>query len=264
MENITSPWRVAVGIVSCGFLLFLILPSLIAIPISFGDANQIVFPPKSFSFALFQRLFTEAGWRAAAWLSLRVAVWSTCLSLCLGIPAAFAISRGSFPGKRLLSLFLLSPIMVPHVSVALALYLYFIKVGIRHGEVRLALGHVILTLPFVIVTALAGLRAIDPTLERSATIMGANQFTVLRRVTLPLLKPAVIGGGLFSFLISFDEVVISFFIRRAEYTTLPVKMFASIQWEVSPVLAAISTMLTVLSVVICLAVATIQTKEGTQ
>ena len=158
----------------------------------------------------------------------------------------------------LLAVFLLSPIMVPHVAVALALYIYFAEIGLRHGELRLALAHGIATLPFVVVTASAGLRQIDPALERAATVMGAGRFTVLRRVTLPLLAPSLVASGLFAFLISFDEVVISWFVARAGDTTLPVKMFASIQFEVSPVLAAISTMLTALSVVVCVAVASVQ------
>jgi putative spermidine/putrescine transport system permease protein len=94
--------------------------------------------------------------------------------------------------------------------------------------------------------------------------MGANRLTVLWRVTLPLLKPALIGGGLFAFLISFDEVVIAWFVSRAGYTTLPVKMFSSIQWEVSPVLAAISTLLTLFSVLICIVVAIYYRKESGQ
>jgi putative spermidine/putrescine transport system permease protein len=123
---------------------------------------------------------------------------------------------------------------------------------------RLVAAHGIVTLPFVIMTVSAGLRHIDPVLERAATVMGASRITVLRRVTLPLLTPSIVSGGLFAFLISFDEVVISWFVARPGDTTLPVRMFSSIQFDVSPVLAAISTMLTALSVVICVAVAAVQ------
>jgi len=258
MTGAVSGWRIALGSSVAVILLFLLLPSLITVAISFGDSNQIVFPPKGFSLNLFERFFSEEGWVRSTWLSFRVAIASTALALLLGVPASYALTRGHFPGRRLLALFLLSPIMVPHVAVALALYIYFTEIGLSHGELRLVLAHGIATLPFVIVTASAGLRHIDPALERAATVMGASRLTVLRRVTLPLLMPSIVASGLFAFLISFDEVVISWFVARAGDTTLPIKMFSSIQFEVSPVLAAISTMLTALSVVICIAVATVQ------
>jgi putative spermidine/putrescine transport system permease protein len=119
---------------------------------------------------------------------------------------------------------------------------------------------VVATLPFVIVTTGAGLRQVDPALETAATIMGASRFTIFRSITLPLIRSSVIAGGLFAFLISFDEVVISWFVARADTTTLPVKMFSSIQFEVSAILAAISAMLTGLSAVICLVVAAMKTE----
>ncbi|TAJ29341.1 ABC transporter permease [Bosea sp. (in: a-proteobacteria)] len=256
--TLRSPWRVALNCAVTLILLFLLLPSLVTVLISFGETNQIVFPPQGFSFNLFRRFFSEEGWVSSTWLSLRVAIWSTLIALALGIPAAYALTRGRFPGRQMLAVFLLSPIMVPHVVVALALYIYFAEVGLTHGELRLALSHGIATLPFVIVTASAGLKHIDPAIERAATVMGAGKLTVLRRVTLPLLTPSIVASALFALLISFDEVVISWFVARAGDTTLPVKMFSSIQFEVSPVLAAISTMLTGLSVIICVVVAIVQ------
>ena len=252
----------AVGAAAWLILAFLLLPSLIIVPIAFGNVNEIIFPPRAFGFVLFQRFFTEPGWVSATLVSLRVACVTTALSLVVGVPAAYALARGRFPGRKLLALFLLSPIMVPGVVVALALYMYFARIGLHDGDVRLVLGHVVATLPFVIVTASAGLRQVDPALETAATIMGASRLTIFRRITLPLISSSMVAGGLFAFLISFDEVVISWFVARSDTTTLPVKMFSSIQWEVSAILAAISTMLTGLSVAVCLAVAGVKRKEG--
>jgi len=260
MFIIRSPWRVAVNIVAIMIFGFLLIPSLIIIPISLGDSGQIVFPPKGFSFILFERFFSEEGWVDATWLSFRVAVWTTIISVSLGIPAAYALSRGNFQGRRMLALFLLSPIMVPSVVQALALYVYFFQINVGQGSLRLVFAHVVATLPFVIVTAAAGIRNVDPALERVATIMGASRIHVLRKVTIPLIMPSIIAGALFAFLISFDEIVITYFIANAGYTTLPVKMFASIKFEVSPVLAAISTMLTGMSILICLIIAFTQRK----
>lgn len=245
-------------------LFFLILPSLIVVPISFGDTNEMVFPPPRWSLALYRAYFTEPEWLASTWLSLRVATWTTAISLLFGVPAAYGLVRSEFPGKRLVAMFLLSPIMVPAVVIALGLYIYYVRIGLSQGEVRLVLGLSVVTMPFVVVTASAGLQNVDPNLERAATVMGAGPLTVLLRVTLPLLRPAIIGGGLFAFLMSFDEVVVAWFVTRAGYQTLPIKMFSSIQWEISPVLAAISSMLTLASATICLLVVAARRSEPRQ
>ena len=237
---------------------FLVLPSLVVVPIAFGNQNVIQFPPQEFGFVLFQRFFNEAGWVASALVSLRVAALTTALALAVGVPAAYALSRGRFPGKRLLALFLLSPIMVPGVVMALALYIYYARIGLHDGTARLVLGHAVATLPFVIVTVSPGLRQVDLALETAASIMGAGRFTVFRRIVLPLIRPSVIVGGLFAFLISFDETVISWFVARSDTITLPVKMFASIQWDASAVLAATSTMLTAISILVCLILVSLQ------
>lgn len=260
MELRNRGWRIMLGGMVTLIFLFLLAPSIITIAISFGGSDQIAFPPRDFSFILFRRFFTEEGWLSSTWLSFRVAIPSALLALLLGVPAAYALTRGSFPGRRFLTLFLLSPIMVPHVAVGLALYIHFNQIGLSQGQLRLIVAQSIATLPFVIVTASAGLRNIDPALERAATVMGASRWTVLRRVTLPLLLPSIVTAGLFAFLIAFDEIVISWFVARAGETTLPIKMFSSIQYDFSSILAAISTMLTALSVLICIVVATLQKK----
>lgn len=248
---------VASGAAWCVYL-FLVLPSLIVIPISFGDKSTLEFPPSTFSLQLYRQYFLEDQWMAATALSLRVALGATVLSLVAGVLAAYALVRCDFPGKKTATIFLLSPILVPVIAVALGLYLYFNSIGIRGSELSLILAHSVITTPFVIVTAMAGLRHIDANLEIAATVMGAGRWRTLTRVTLPLLKPAILGGALFAFLISFDEVVIAWFVAKTGYVTLPVEMYSSIQWSgVSPVLAAISTLLTILSIVICLAVAAV-------
>ncbi len=241
-----------ISLIAWAVLGFLLLPSLIVIPISFGNSRELVFPPKTISLDLYRAYFAGSDWLGPTWLSLRVATWTTLISLLLGVPAAYGLARGRFRGQRLVMLFLLSPIMVPSVVVALGLYIYFIQTGIAQGELRLILGLTVVSMPFVVVTATAGLQEIDPNLERAATICGAGPLTILLKVVLPMLRPALFGGALFAYLISFDEVVVAWFVSQPGFTTLPVKMFSSIQWEISPVLAAISSMLTLLSTTICI------------
>ena len=150
--------------------------------------------------------------------------------------------------------------LVPAITVALGLYLYLSNFGLSGTTLGLILGHTVVATPFVIVTSMAGLRHVDEDLEKAALILGANRLTTFIKVTLPILRPAIIAGGLFAFLISFDEVVIAWFISQATTITLPVKMYSSIRWEISPVLAVVSTLLTVVSVLICLLAALVQKK----
>lgn len=261
MEGRKSIWRRVNAYFALATMIFLLLPSLIVIPLSFSNSEMIIFPPKGFSFLLYQRYVQEPGWVTASILSLRVAIWTTILSVCLGVPAAYALVRGQFPGRRVLAMFLLSPIMVPSVVLALALYVYFFRISLSHGELRLVFAHCVATLPFVVVTAAAGIQNVDANIERAATIMGATRFYVFRTVTLPLVVPSIVAGALFAFLISFDEIIISIFVARAGDSTLPVKMFSSLVFEVSPVLAAISTMLTIMSAFICILIALVQKVE---
>lgn len=251
-------WRLAVNAAAACVIAFLVAPSLIVVPISFGNPEIIEFPPTVWSSRLFEEFLTDQSWLDALFLSLRIALLSTLVSVVLGVSAAYALTRGAFRGKKAVMLFLLGPIMIPHVVMGLSLYVFFVRTGIAHAELRLVMGHVVLVLPFILISVSVGLRSIDPTLEKAATIMGAGPLRVFWSVTIPLLVPAISSGALLAFLISLDEVVVAWFVSRAGYTTLPVKMFTSIQWDVSPMLAAISTILTIISVVVCLALVILQ------
>jgi len=256
-----TPRKAALGIAAWSGYLFLMMPSLIVVPMSFGDRDDFQFPPRSLSIHLYEKYFFESSWLTATLESFIVAVGAAAIALLLGIGAAYGIARNEFPGRRIVLFFLLSPLFVPVIVVALGLYLYLAPLGLAGTTLGLILSHSVLTVPFVIVTALAGLREVDPALETAARIMGASQLRVFVTVTVPLLRPAIVAGGLFAFLVSFDEVVIAYFVTSQQTQTLPVKMYSSIQWEISPVLAAVATLLTVLSLFVCLVGAFTQPKE---
>ena len=141
---------------------------------------------------------------------------------------------------------------MPIVVIALGLYIYLSSLRITGTLTGVVLAHTIYVVPFVIITMGAGIRQLDENLERVATIMGAGRIRVLFRVVLPQLVPSLVSAALFAFLMSFDEVVLSWFVTGPSTMTLPVKMYSSIQWESSPVLAAVSTILTMLSIAVCL------------
>jgi putative spermidine/putrescine transport system permease protein len=241
---------------------FLSLPSLIVVPMSFGDKDEFVFPPHSLSLYLYKRYFFESTWMHVTLQSFLVGIGTMMAALLLGVGAAYGLDRYRFPGKRAIGLLLLSPILVPAIVIALGLYLYLSRLHLNGTTLGLILSHTIITVPFVVISVTAGLRHVDRNLETAAMLMGAGRFFVVRKVTLPLLRPALVAGGLFAFLISFDEVVIAYFISNVETQTLPVKMYSSIRWEISPVLAAISTLMTVLSLIACLTVAFLQRNDN--
>lgn len=231
--------------------LFLIIPSLIVVPISFGTSAELVFPPKAWGLDLYARaLDPSQGWLAAGSRSLILGVLATGLALLMGVPAAYGLSRTSFPGHKALSFMMLSPIFAPTIVIALALYLYFATLRINGTLFALVMAHAVIITPFLIVTTLSGLKHLDRNVENAAMVMGATRLQIFLRVVLPAIKGPVFAGSLFAFLISFDEVIVSWFIARSDQPTLPVKMYSSIQWEVSPVLAAISTFLVLVTVVI--------------
>jgi len=242
---------------------FMLLPSLLVIPISFGTEDQIAFPPHGFSLRLYHQFFSSASWTATLWHSIEVALATSALSLAVSVPAAYGLVRKEFPGKRAVFLLLLSPVAVPAIVTALGVYLYFSLLGLTGSLFGLVLAHTVYVSPFVIVTVSAGVRKLDPHLEFAATMMGATKASLFRHVVLPQLRPSILAGGLFALLMSFDEVVIAWFLTGPNSMTLPVKMYSSIQWEISPVIAAVSTLLTALSFVVCVASAALQPVRST-
>lgn len=238
--------------------LFLLLPSLVIIPISFGGGQELTFPPKSFSLDLFVQFFNDPAWWGAAVKSLIVAAITTVISLAIGLPGAYALARGQFPGRKLLEVFTLAPMLVPVVVLGLGMYMHLAALSLVDNLLGVALAHTVLVVPFVMVAVGSGLRHADPALETVALMMGASRTRIFFEVVLPQVKTSVMVGAMFAFLISFDEVVIAYFITGPGSTTLPVKMYSAIRWEVSPILAAVSTLLTVVSLAICLGIMALQ------
>jgi putative spermidine/putrescine transport system permease protein len=253
-----SPWTLTASAAAWIVYLLLALPSLIIIPMSFGTSDELSFPPHKFSFHLYQTYFFESNWMAATLESVEVASGAVLISLLLGVTAAYGLARADFPAKRLIAMFLLSPAFIPAIVLGLGLYLYLGEAHLAGSTAGLIISHSLITTPFVILTVMAGLRHVDPNLEVAASVMGAGRLHVMWRITLPLLRPTLLAAALFAFLISFDEVVISYFISGVRTQTLPVKMYSAIHWEISPVLAAVSTLLTLLSLGVCIAVALLQ------
>jgi putative spermidine/putrescine transport system permease protein len=235
--------------------LFLILPSIILVPISLGNKNELVFPPQHFSLDLYQQFFSDPTWLQPLAQSFRVAGAATLVALFLGVPAAYGLTRTEFRGKSVAYVFLLSPMLIPVIALALGLDLYFSYIKIVGTTLGLVLAHSIFVMPFVLITVRSGLQLLDARVEVAAEMMGASRIRVLLSVVLPQLVPSIIAAAIFAFLVSFDEVVIAWFISGVQTATLPVRMYSSVQFEVSPIIAAISTLLTTFSLIACIVAA---------
>jgi putative spermidine/putrescine transport system permease protein len=228
-------------------LLFLILPILIIVPISFSSGNMLAFPMPGLSLRWYETIAGSTAWTDAARNSLVVGVSSTILSMILGTTAAIGLARTRFRFKPLLVGLVVSPILIPIVITAVGMYFFLVKIGLVGTYAGLILAHTALSVPFVVVTVMATLDGFDMTLIRAAASLGAPPLTAFRKVMLPIIFPGVASGGLFAFATSFDEIVVTFFIAAPEQRTLPRQIFSGVREYVSPGIAAAATLLIIIS-----------------
>lgn len=239
-------------------ILFLVLPILVIVPISFSAEQYLKFPPSEFSLEWYRRFFQRPEWMASLWLSIEVAVMSTLMTLIIGVPGAIALVRGRFPGKGLIYAVLLSPMIVPTIITGVAIYLFFAKIGLVGSPFAMALGHTVLSLPLMIIIVSATLQGFDERLEQAALSLGASPLQTFRYVTLPLIAPGVISGTLFAFLSSFDELIVPLLLAGATTFTLPVRIWNSVFMQVEPTIAAVSSFLIGVAVLILVLSALVQ------
>ncbi|MEJ5021520.1 ABC transporter permease subunit [Ochrobactrum vermis] len=229
-------------------ILALIGPILVVIIISFSKASFLTFPPPGFSLRWYQKFFSDSEWLAAFFASLSIAAISSFISVLFGASAAMGIVRGTFKAKTLVMLLLVSPIIVPPVVLGLSLYSLFLQFDLIGTRLGLAAAHAIGGIPLVVVIVAASLQGVDRRLEQAAAIHGASALVVLQKVTLPAIAPGLAAAAFFAFLHSFDELVLSLFLSSAQLKTLPLRLWADVNYQLNPVLAVVSTLEVVLVV----------------
>ncbi len=239
---------------------FLLAPFLVVLVASLagGQSHYIVFPPRSFSLEWYLRLPRE--YFRPALISVGVAVGAGAISAGLGILAALGIVRGRVPGRNVLKAYFNAPLQIPFVVTGIVFlqfyYLIYGLLGVKIlGTPWGLLGvHVFITLPYMIGTVAAVLERFDPTLEEAALTLGASRWSTLRRVTFPLIKPGVLAGALYAFVISFGDVPASMFIVGSGTTTLPVQLFYALEFDYNPALLALSSLVVALSLLLIFSV----------
>lgn len=228
-------------------LAFLILPSVIVVPISLTGADHLEFPPSSLSLRWYEEYLRDPGWIRPTVFSFQIAAIVTVVSTVVGTLAALALVRGAIRGRALLNAAIIAPLIVPVIIYAIAALFWFGPLGwtgTLHGFV---LAHSALAAPYVVLIVTAALYRVDPSLELAAMSLGASRARAIRSITLPIVLPAIIAGAVFAFLASFDDATVSFFISGVQDKSLPRKMFENVEFSVSPVVAVVSTLVTALS-----------------
>jgi putative spermidine/putrescine transport system permease protein len=226
---------------------FLLLPVLVTIPISFTESRSIQFPPTGFSLRWYENILRSDVWVGAMITSLKIAVLTSIFSVALGTASALALQRGGIPGKAFINALVLSPLVTPVIVLAVGIYMVFVRWGLSGTLLGVALAHTVLAVPFVVVSVTASLQMLNPSLELASLGLGAGPWRTFRRITLPLILPGVVSGAIFAFITSWDEVVVAIFLTNASLRTVPVVIWSQVRAELDPTMAAVGTVLIVIS-----------------
>lgn len=231
----------ALVLYTAAMALFLLAPIVVVVIAAFTSAEFIMFPPRGFSLRWFDKVLQDPEFITPLWNSIRLGVVATIVSSALAIPAALAFVRGAVPGRRWVETFLLSPLSLPTIILAVGLLFFTARIGLSDSFVALVAGHTVITVPYVLRTVLAVYSGRNREIEDAARVLGADRWRTLWHVTLPMIRPGVLAGAIFAFLMSFDEVAVALLLSNSDTTTLPVSILSYLVYNYDPAVAAIST-----------------------
>ncbi len=229
---------------------FILAPLLVIAAVAFTSANFVSFPPPGWSLRWMVKVLADDSFMRALANSILLGFTAALLAASIATPAALALARGGFRGAAELESFLLSPLSLPALILAIALLFYFARIGLGGSFAALIIGHAIIVLPYMLRTVLAVYRGLDPAVEEAALVLGASPARVFLHVTLPLIRPGIVAGALLAFLVSFDEVAVALLLSSASSMTLPVAILNHVAHNYDPAIAAISLVKIVLVVVV--------------
>ncbi|UFN49735.1 ABC transporter permease [Roseomonas sp. OT10] len=235
-------------------LAFLLLPVAIVLLFALNPEPFIAFPPSGFSLRWYAKFLTSRDFMGAFGLSLGLGVATVILAGSIGTLAALAIARGNLPGRHALTAVFLSPLVLPGLLTGFAMFQLVMVLGVGRNTWVLLAGHTVVAIPYVMRTVLAVLANADRSIEEAARGLGATPSVVFREVTLPLIRPGVIAGGLFAFITSFDQFPVSLFLVAPGSETLPITMFNYLRFDFDGTIAAASTVSVALAVLLVLAI----------
>jgi spermidine/putrescine transport system permease protein len=239
--------RLGLPLISLSVFAFLYLPIIVLVIFSFNSGTRLGVW-EGFSLRWYERVFTSREWLGSLQVTLWIAIFSTLISTVLGTLAGLALERFRFRGRNAYDGMLYLPVIIPDIVMALSLLLFFSSINVSLSRWTVLIGHVAFNTAFVAVIIRARLASLDPRLEEAAADLYANPWQAFRRVTLPLLRPAILAGALMAFTMSFDEFVITSFVSGQGDTTLPVKIYSSIRFGLKPEITAVASLVLMVSV----------------
>ncbi len=248
-------WYYIFRFICTAIFLFLILPILVILPLSFNASDFFTFTqemlaldPAGYSLKHYQDFFTNSDWQHALANSARIAPMATLMATTFGTLAAIGLSQSYMPARSAVMAILISPMIVPLIISAAGMYFFYSRIGMQGTYWGVVLAHAALGTPFVIITVTATLVGFDKSLVRAAANLGADPVRTFFKVQMPLILPGVISGALFAFITSFDEVVVVLFVGSASQKTLPWQMFTGLREQISPTILAVATVLVAISI----------------
>jgi putative spermidine/putrescine transport system permease protein len=247
----------------CAFVfLFLVVPILTVIPLSFSSDTFLTYPIPGLSLRWYEDFFTSPRWLPALMNSLLIAAATTLIATPLGTLAALGLVRVKFRLRPLFVSLLISPIIVPGIITAIGMYFVYAPLGLTNSYIGLILAHTVLATPFVVIVVLAALEGFDPNVMRAGASLGAPPITVFFRIVLPSILPAVVAGAVFAFATSFDEIITAIFLAGPTQRTLPLQMFDGLRERISPTITAAATLLIIVSVLLLTTVELLRRRGG--
>ncbi|MEJ2623412.1 MAG: ABC transporter permease [Pseudolabrys sp.] len=222
------------------FVIFMLAPIVIVCVVAFTPNGYLSFPTHGLSLRWFRAIAQYPEFINAFWTSIWLGALSSAIALSLSVPAALAIARYRFVGREALSALFMSPLMIPPVVLGIAFLRFFSLIGLGGTFTGLVLAHIVIVFPFALRLTLASAVGMNRSVEQAATSLGASDWTVFRRVTLPLILPGIASGWALAFIQSFDEVTMTIFVATPGTQTLPVRMFLYIQDNIDPLVTSVS------------------------
>ena len=251
--QITHKQRLWLYIVAVLVMVFLMIPTLIVIPMSFSASQYLEFPPREWSLRWYEFYFNSASWMQATGTSFKAAILTMLVATPVGVAAAYGLFVSKHKSGQMIFILLISPMMIPIILIAIGVFYVYVQIKMVNTIPGLVIAHTMLALPLVLIIVSASLKSFDINLEMAARNLGASRFRAFMSVTLPQISFAVVTAALFSFLSSFDEVIVALFVSGGENSTLTRNMFNALRDQIDPTIASISTIMVLISTTLLIA-----------
>jgi ABC-type spermidine/putrescine transport system permease subunit II len=248
-------WRILLLAFTCLACLYLILPTFVIVPLSFSSSLYLSFPPPGWSTRWYIALWNSRLYSAALLHSVLIGLPVAGLAVIFGTMLSLALVRGRIWGRRGLTALAIAPFLLPQIILAIGLYSILAKFGLTASYTGVILGHSVVATPLVFITVSAALRSCDPTFEIAAMTLGANGWKSFWFVTFPMIRLGVLTGSIFAFSFSFDEIIIALFLTNTQTTTLPKQLYSELRYNMTPTIAAASTVIIAISLLLLTIVA---------